>query len=232
MKASRDLVQVFTSSTQAMTQLKDIQSSDLSDAYEGKNALKALQDVRTRWWSTLRTVERLIYLRPALDILKSAKNVDFKMLEDEQWDVLEQIMAALSKMAEFQRILEGECYVTGSMVVIAVFRIRAHYVSILSSNDTLEPVRCLVKKLLDDFDKRFVPADKFGKVKYTGKTDIGPGNRYTGVHPYFILASLLDIRVKNLLCKMMVPGEYELLKKDLLSFMIAQLQGDKEGERY
>ena len=53
--------------------------------------------------------------------------------------------------------------------------------------------------LLKDFDEWFIPADETGRVAYTGKSDVGFRDRYTGVHPYFIVASFLDPRTRDLL---------------------------------
>ena len=66
-------------------------------------------------------------------------------------------------------------------------------------------------------------------MKYTGRADIGKGNRYVGVHPYFFMAALLDPCIKDHLfgdCVngeyMMVKEDYERLKSDLLQFMVEQ----------
>ena len=102
-------------------------------------------------------------------------------------------------MAEFQRMLGGECYVTGSMVTLAVFRVHRAYMTVIDDESTLAPVKYLAGILLDDFNKRYEPADYSGRVRYTGNANIGRRKRYTGVHPYFFVASLLDPRIKGLL---------------------------------
>jgi hypothetical protein len=71
---------------------------------------------------------------------------------------------------------------------------------------------------LKDFDERFHPEDG-GKVRYTGQADIGFRNLYTGVHPYFFIASLMDPRTKGMLRKMMTDNQYVQLKSDVLEFM-------------
>ncbi len=63
--------------------------------------------------------------------LHSAKEITCDMLDMEQWVVLEQIEITLKKVATRQRILEGEKYPTGSLVVSAIYAIRADYVNIL-----------------------------------------------------------------------------------------------------
>ena len=41
--------------------------------------------------------------------------------------------------------------------------------------------------LLAGFDSWFLPANDDGKVTYTGKADVGFRNRYTALHPSFLL---------------------------------------------
>jgi hypothetical protein len=91
-------------------------------------------------------------------------------------------------------MLEGECSVTGSMVVIAVFQIRKSYVDVINCEHTTDAVVNLFSILLKDFDNRYVPSEG-GKVKYFREDEIGRGNRYVGVHQYFFFASFLDPRV-------------------------------------
>jgi len=137
-------------------------------------------------------VETLEILEASLDVFTFCKGDYMCMLETEQWVVLEQIEITLKKIATWQRILEGEKYPTGSLVVSAIYAIRAHYVNILNSEHALEPVKSLTRTLLEDFDKRYhPPADNVGKVKFTKKPETGERNRYTGVHPYFFMQHFL-----------------------------------------
>ena len=83
-------------------------------------------------------------------------------------------------MARFQRILEGEYFVTGSLIPPAAYIIRKAYVAVYHSDHTDEAVKRLTATLLADFDQRFHPADKYGKAMYTGHLDGGYRNCYTG----------------------------------------------------
>ena len=174
-------------------------------------------------------LRRLRWLKHAIVALHSTDEVDCDMLSKDQWAILHQIEITLTTMAKFQRILEGECYVTGSLVTLAIYRIR-------KVQHTLEPVKNLTATLLADFDQRYKPADESGKVNYTGKADVGFRNRYTGVHPYFFVASLLDPRIKALLSGeqegvdyMMLSGQYDELKADVADHMIAQVHKNRSG---
>ncbi len=90
------------------------------------------------------------------------------MLDYDQWVVLEKIEITLKKIAMWQRILEGEKYPTGLLVVSAIHAIRVHYVDVLNSPHAQEPVKRLTKTLLEDFDKHYhPPAGNVGKEKFT-----------------------------------------------------------------
>ena len=194
MSKARKIVEYFSKSTQQTSKLLKFQKESNLRAYSGHGfrPLKLLQDVVTRWWSSYRMLKRLRFLKPALMCLHSAKEITCDMLDTEQWVVLEQIEITLKKIATWQRILEGEKYPTGSLVVSAIYAIRAHYVNILNSEHALEPVKSLTRTLLEDFDKRYhPPADNVGKVKFTKKPETGERNRYTGVHPYFFMQRFL-----------------------------------------
>ena len=71
-------------------------------------------------FQTCCTLKRLWWLRHAIMALHGADEIECNVLSNEQWQVLHEIEISLPTMAGFQRILEGECYVTGSMLVLAV----------------------------------------------------------------------------------------------------------------
>jgi hypothetical protein len=223
MKMMRSLVEFFSKSTQKMTELKQVQAQSQIRIYHNKKPVGTLQDVITRWWSTHRSLLRLRYLKPALETMVISELIDKSMMPtDEQWAIMEQIEISLACMAKFQRMLEGQHYVTASLVIIAVLKIRESYNKVLCDENTTAPVKALTKKLLEDFNQRFHPANDGKKVKYTGKADIGFRNRYTGVHPYFFLASLFDPRVKGMLPNLMDADDLKQLKHDALLFMLEQ----------
>ncbi len=143
-------------------------------------------------------LKRLRFLKPALMCLYAAKEITCGMLDYDQWVLLEKIEITLKKVAMWQRILEGEKYPTGLLVVSAIYAIRVHYVNVLNSPHAQEPVKRLTKTLLEDFDKRYHPsAGNVGKVKSTRRPETGECNRYTGVHPYFSIAAFLDPRTRK-----------------------------------
>ena len=128
-------------------------------------------------------LKRLQWLRHAIIALHSADKIECNVLSSKQWQILHQIEITLQTMAGFQRILEGECYVTGFMLVLAVFQIRQAYISVSSNMNTLPAEKYLTEILLASFNNCYEPADNNGRVRYTGSPDLGFGNRYTGEHP-------------------------------------------------
>ena len=69
-------------------------------------------------------LKRLNHLQPALKLMVSNGTLDEDVMPtDEQWVILRQIDVVLTTMAKFQCLLEGDKYVTGSLVVVAVFRV-------------------------------------------------------------------------------------------------------------
>jgi len=66
-----------------MDKLLDVQRNAGISKYTGKIAKVIIQDVRTRWWSTYRMIERLEYLAEALGSLIGARLVDCEGLSAE-----------------------------------------------------------------------------------------------------------------------------------------------------
>ena len=130
-------------------------------------------------------------------------------------------------MAHFQRVLEGESYVTASLVPIAVFQIRKGYQETIDNEHTLEEVEALTKILLADFDRRYHPASN-GMLGYSNVAVVGFGNRYTTVHHYFFVAAFLDPRTKSLLREMMTDQDYTQLKSDIVNLMITEASREKQ----
>ena len=49
------------------------------------------------------------------------------MPSKEQWDILEDVENTQHTMSKWQRVFEGEKFLTASLVMIAVYNIRANY---------------------------------------------------------------------------------------------------------
>ena len=134
-------------------------------------------------------------------------------------------------MAEFQRTLEGEKYVTGSLVPVAVFQVRAAYVEAIECKHTHPFVKKLSRTLLKDFDDRYEPEDpNLGLIQYIREDELGRFNRYKGIHQYYFFAALLDPRVAPMLAEMMSGEDYDNLKKDVINAMIQKALLEKASQ--
>jgi hypothetical protein len=60
-------------------------------------------------------------------------------------------------MAFWQHILEGEKYVTGSLIPVAIFTIHQSFLQVIASAGSDQFVKRLTRILLNDFDQRYHP---------------------------------------------------------------------------
>ena len=82
-------------------------------------------------------------------------------------------------------------------------------------------MKSLATILLANFDKRYhPPAGNVGKVRFSPNPETGKGNRYTGAHPYLLIAAYLDPRTKKALKKMMVTDQYQEMRTLILNMLI------------
>ncbi len=232
MKKARNLIGFFESSTQGMGKLLDFQkTTDIRMYKEQENPKKPLQDVETRWWSTYRSIRCLRFLKKAIKSLIAAEEITCHDLSDDEWKVLHQIEITLETMAEFQRILEGESYVTGSLVPVAVYQIWQSYSEVIESDYAEPSVVNLAGILLEDFDKRYTPADfQCGTLKYYREDVTGSCNRYVGIHQYFFIAAFLDPRVAPMLPEMMTNADFEQLNSVIVDLMSTKAKASKQNK--
>ena len=88
-------------------------------------------------------------------------------------------------MAFWQRVLEGEKYVTGSLVPLAIYTIHQTFLQVIASVGSDPVVKKLTRILLNDFGGRYHPTIE-GQLNYTG--DVAEG--MVIVTLLFILISL------------------------------------------
>ncbi|CAM9886015.1 unnamed protein product, partial [Ascophyllum nodosum] len=109
MALARAVVTRYTKSSQAAGRLQEL------CGIVGIIPLRVIQDVETRWWSTQSMVERLVYLRHAVELHESLDNVA-PLLGPVDWNVLELLEPVLAPFMYVQKKLESS-NVTGSLVV-------------------------------------------------------------------------------------------------------------------
>ena len=229
----RAMIGYFEHSTQATAKLLNAQATSDSPEYKGKKPRKLLQDVVTRWWSTFRALRRARLLRRIIQSLHALQEIDCILPTDDEWTILHQTEISLEPMAYFQELLEGEKYVTSSQVPIAVFQVRRRFLAVTQNEETVQPVKDLTNKLLDDFDKRYMPtSDASGsKLRFNWGASVGRANRYNTIHHYFFVAAFLDPRVKMMLKKkLMIKADYKVLVREIRKMMIANETKRRELE--
>ncbi len=116
LKNAREIVQYFNKSTQAIKKLKDQQQESSLAKYSGQPK-NILQNVKTRWWLTYLMLKRLRFLREAIShyVVDNPQDSDLMNLTPDKWRECHQVEVTLQTMAFWQRILEGEKYVTDSL---------------------------------------------------------------------------------------------------------------------
>ncbi len=123
MKKARRLVEHFSKSNQQLAKLIEQQKN--MDTYNGKQAVGVVIDVVTRWWSTYSMCERLIYLQAALAAMAvDGKLAESIVLNETDWKVIMQVHELLKPFKDAQKLLEGEKYVTRSLLPSAIKAIR------------------------------------------------------------------------------------------------------------
>ena len=108
MKKCRDLVGHFVMSSQA---------TELLRIKQGAKPVNVIQDVVTRWWSTYAMLERLKYLKIYIQMMvRENLLLPTINLSNEQWMIVEDICAILAPFRNVQQLMEGEKYVTVSLI--------------------------------------------------------------------------------------------------------------------
>ena len=182
---ARDLVGHFSSSSQAEKIL-------LSKQPPGA-AVKCIQDVITRWWSTFAMCKRLLHLRPYLCLMEAEGSLD-KNLNDIQWIVIKDTTILLESFMCAQKLLEGESYVTVSMIPFIIWKIRKGLVDAIESpNNSLHIIE-LATLMNDKFREQWGEGDP-GTVATEHITE-GPRRRPKGIPKLILVASFLDPRFK------------------------------------
>ena len=195
MAHARALVGHFTSSSQANEALIAVQMRG-----SGKRTLTVIQDVKIRWWSTWKMLRRLLELQVYFAILVAEEILDASMnLKATEWAIITEIESMLEPFMVIQRVLEGQKYVTSSLVPFLIYSTRENLRN-LAADATLDIVRELATQMLQD------PVN--GIYGYWGRGEpntifeenntLGRGNRQKGLPQVTLIAAALDPRTKKL----------------------------------
>ena len=169
MKAARSQVEYFNSSTQAVEKLCNMQKT----TREGEKSFKLLQDVKTRWWSTWRMLDRLLLLTPTIDALIASGQVKATALTPYQKQVLAEVEDLLAPMAKAQNL-----------------KARA-----TSQDGISNSTKSLAQKMLSDVvNHRYGDGSSVFYDEYV----LGNLQRYVSLHKVVLVATFLDPRFKSL----------------------------------
>jgi hypothetical protein len=172
------------------------------------NPLTLLQDIITRWWSTFTMCDRFItlecYLKELLPLLKpNKKPMGFYNLADCEWTYIRELILLLNPFMELQRMMEGQRYVTNSIIAYAIFIIREHLQA--SATKTVSTVvQDLLISLKNDFEERW--GKGIENTIWEENNRRVEGNRQIGIHQSALMASALDPRTK---CLIFIKGEID-----------------------
>jgi len=186
MAAARALVGHFSSSSQAEQRLLNLQPA-------GSRAVKCIQDVATRWWSTFSMCERLLRLKPYFALMEAEGNLDCNLTND-QWRIVAVTCEVLQPFMFAQKTLEGECYVTNSMVPYILYKIRTLIQDARDSPTVTVQAANLLRRMANAFEVHWGSGEP-GTVATEHLTE-GPNRRPRGIPIRTLLASLLDPRFK------------------------------------
>ena len=188
LNACRGFVGHFKSSTQANAKLINAQNLHPHPNPKFAKAVTVIQDVVTRWWSTFNMLERLIRLKSYFPLVGDVGP------SDEQWIQIYDLQDILKPFRYFQQVLEGQKYVTISLVVFIVFSIRKGLQELVD-NSPLESFKNKVgKDLLLDFNIRHGDGTQVISANDTRALR----NRQVGIPKFTIIAAALDPRTKDL----------------------------------
>jgi hypothetical protein len=195
--AARKLVGYYRKSTQKMDALIAKQTIVGSNrTQQSAVALRPIEDVSTRWWSTYTMTERLCKLKPYMEALfqegQSAMN-----LSADQWCYISNLSTCLKPFMEAQKAFEGEKYVTISFVPVIVECIRQHLLDWIEDNTVSNASRDKARKLFKDFTEEWGTGNP-GSVLTEHLTE-GRRSRQKGLQPAHFMACALDPRTRDLL---------------------------------
>jgi hypothetical protein len=188
MAACRAIVTFFNSSSQATEKLKEKTKARL------EVALTVIQDVMTRWWSTFSMLERLLKLKNVLTVMHLEGEMRL-FLTDAQWSIVTDMTVLLKPFMIAQRLLEGQSYVTISLIPYMLYKIRS---GLKIANENLLSslqVRTISTLMLGKFNEEFGTGEEY-TVAFDHTTE-GRNRRVKGIPKIVLIAMFLDPRTKS-----------------------------------
>ena len=194
----RKLVTHFKHSTQASAHLLTLAKM----LNVGSISLK--QDCKTRWWSMVDMVTRLLQLQSPLEMFnKSLERIqdvpeipNEMLLTKAEWGTLNDLSIIMEPLRIAERILEGDKYPTLGLVCPIIYEIRAHLKKCSEDgNDFSVMVRDTSSDMLVELDERFGNFDDIfprAKTPYGNAKEIA--SKPVGFTVQQLAAGYLDLR--------------------------------------
>jgi hypothetical protein len=228
MVKARKLIGTFTGSSQNLEKLISAQEVLRNDSIPKT----LIQDVVTRWWSTYKSIERLLDLKPVIDYLTHANPPVGYTLDIDEWETLEIIKSVLEPFRNMQLYLEGSEYETIGFVAYCVNDLRYHidmsidqYQQVATATGTA--ILNLLVAIKAKFREKFGSGVQIGSEIYERYSDyLTPGirNSHVGLPKVTMMAAFLDPRFKHL--SFFVQEDQLRIIADVRNEMEIQLAGN------
>ena len=189
------MVGSFSNSNQLSENLRKVQLQN-----EVVRPLKFIQDVCTRWWSTYQMIQRFLSLQIYVDMLVVRGFVNQnELLTAVEITELKQLEKILQPFMAAQKALEGQKYVSNSLIPYIIQTVRSGLTEVLDSTDD-EGIKELLQKLLNDRTNGFNSYWGSGAAGtlFTENDTLGYRQRQKGLPKKTLMACFLDPRTKDM----------------------------------
>ena len=189
LKKARALVTHINESPDANVALLNVQQAN-----GVAKPVTVVQDIKTRWWSTFNMCKRLLRLRTYFDLMHQNGRLASKLVLDaDEWKLIVLITQILKPFMVAQKLLEGETYVTISLLTYMIGKLRKGLEAQFYNNIIAEELRA---SLLNHFNDQWgTGADN---TIYDQNSIRGRRNRKSGIHAHALVAAAVDPRTKFL----------------------------------
>ena len=120
-----------------------------------------ISPVETRWNSTLKMMQSVIQLRPALEAIKDCthRSTDSRLQglvpESQDFDIIESVIPILQKFEAVSDFMQSETYPTICHVMVKLCFLQLSLKKLIDGNPDNSAVHQLCQKLFTDLDKRY-----------------------------------------------------------------------------
>lgn len=101
---------------------KSVKATERLIIYQKQNGItvpkKVLQDVPTRWNSSLKMLERFIELEDAIKATMALSDESLETLTAEEWRICKELCVVLKPLEQITEVMSGEKYLSGSQILI------------------------------------------------------------------------------------------------------------------